>query len=266
MLAPQGDYGAGDRSRTRTPFRGAAPRGSIEVGEFSPAARTSLLESRILLSAVGALASVVLHVAVLTGMIWGGGRAATPVPEMKIAPASGAQMAAEIAMQWVAIHEDATADSSHTSAPAVPSPPLTPISMPAAYPELAAHFPEETSQTAGDSDANTRLYGQYLGQIDARIDRAWIRPRTPIGDARFSCQVRIDQDAAGNVSDVVLERCNGSPRWRLSLVHAIESASPLPAPPDPAVFAPAVHMSFHADPLNSGLVIRAQLVPWFTTG
>jgi hypothetical protein len=246
----QHGWGVGDRSRTA--FRGTG-QGLIEVGEFSPPVRASLFDSRILLSVAGALVSSLLHVAVLTAAIWGGGRVVTPVHKAKLAPATGAQLAPEIAMQWVAIHESATAESSHSTAPAIPSPRLTPMSVPADYPQLAAHFPEQISDTASDSDASARLYGQYLGQIDARIDRAWIRPRTPIGDTRFTCQVRIDQDAAGNVIDVVLEHCNGSPRWQLSLVHAIESASPLPAPSDPAVFAPAVHMSFQADPPDSGL-------------
>ncbi len=73
-----------------------------------------------------------------------------------------------------------------------------------------------------------------------------MRPRTSIGAPTFSCRVRIDQDRAGNVLDITLERCNGDARWQLSLVRAIELASPLPAPPDPAVFAPIVHMSFQA--------------------
>src|SRR5579862_2045853 len=246
----QQGWGVGNRSPTA--FRGTG-QGFIEVGEFSPPVRASLFDSRILLSVAGVLASSLLHVAVLATAMWGGGRVATPVHKAKLAPATGAQLVQEVAMQWVAIHESATAESSHSAAPAIPSPRLTPMSVPAEYPQLAAHFPEQTTDTASDSDASARLYGQYLGQIDARIDRAWIRPRTPIGDVQFTCQVRIDQDAVGNVTDVVLERCNGSPRWQLSLVHAIESASPLPAPPDPAVFAPAVHMSFHADPQGSGL-------------
>ncbi len=90
------------------------------------------------------------------------------------------------------------------------------------------------------------MAGRYIGQINARIDRAWMRPRTPIGAPTFSCRVRIAQDHTGQVLAVTLERCNGDARWRRSLVRAIELASPLPAPPDPAVFAPIVHMSFEA--------------------
>jgi hypothetical protein len=44
------------------------------------------------------------------------------------------------------------------------------------------------------------------------------------------------------VKEISLERCNGNFRWRMSLVHAIESASPPPAPPDPSVFTPVIHL------------------------
>ncbi|HEY1898814.1 MAG TPA: TonB C-terminal domain-containing protein, partial [Steroidobacteraceae bacterium] len=93
---------------------------------------------------------------------------------------------------------------------------------------------------------------RYMGQINARIDRAWLRPRTPIGAASFSCRVRILQDAVGNVTEVMLEQCNGDTRWQLSLVHAIDSSSPLPAPPDPDVFSRIVHLGFTAEAYASG--------------
>jgi hypothetical protein len=234
-----------------------AGRGSIHICDFSPSGRSSSpVESRILVSAAGAVASSLLHVALLTTAIWAGSQQDNPTHRPERMTARGGQVSDEIALQWVTIDEGATSRQPTPSALSPPS--LIPIPVTAELAEVAAHFPEATNDTASpsienDGDASARLKGQYLGQIDARIDRAWIRPRTPIGDVRFTCQVRIDQDAAGNVSDVVLEQCNGSPRWQLSLVHAIESASPLPAPSDPAVFAPAIHMSFQADPPDSGL-------------
>jgi hypothetical protein len=90
------------------------------------------------------------------------------------------------------------------------------------------------------------LYGRYLGQIHARIDRAWLRPRTAIGAPIFQCQVQMDQDSSGRVQEVTLLECNGDARWQLSLVHAIQAASPLPAPPDPAVFVHHVLLGFRA--------------------
>ena len=54
------------------------------------------------------------------------------------------------------------------------------------------------------------LYGRYLGQIQARIERAWLRPRTAIGGDLLRCQVRIDQGRGGGVGPITLQRCNGT--------------------------------------------------------
>jgi hypothetical protein len=107
-------------------------------------------------------------------------------------------------------------------------------------------------ESAADQSGHAVLFGRYLGQITARIERAWVRPRTPIGAERFSCSVQITQDRSGNVQQTVLQRCNGDLRWQLSLVQAIQSASPLPAPPDPSVFADAVTLQFNCDAYVAG--------------
>ena len=90
------------------------------------------------------------------------------------------------------------------------------------------------------------LYGRYLGQIQARIERAWLRPRSAIGGDLFRCQVRIDQGRSGAVGDITLQRCNGTVQWQESLVRAIEDASPLSAPPNPAVFTSHVVLVFRS--------------------
>jgi len=103
------------------------------------------------------------------------------------------------------------------------------------------------NEAAGDQAGHALLFGRYMGQISARIERAWQRPRTQIGAPSFLCRVQINQDRAGNVREVTLQRCGGSVRWQASLVHAIEAASPLPAPPDPDVFSNLVSLEFDAD-------------------
>jgi hypothetical protein len=123
------------------------------------------------------------------------------------------------------------------------------IGVTTALPALPT-LPAEASQTdSGQSAGQTGLgamYGRYLGQIHARIDRAWLRPRTAIGAPIFQCQVQVDQDSSGRVLATTLIECNGGTRWQLSLVHAIEAASPLPAPPNPAVFVQHVLLAFRA--------------------
>ncbi len=76
---------------------------------------------------------------------------------------------------------------------------------------------------ASDAPLPSTPYGRYVGRIDARIERAWLRPRIEIGASLFSCFVQIEQDAHGLVQEVTLERCNGNERWQRSLVLAIES-------------------------------------------
>lgn len=92
------------------------------------------------------------------------------------------------------------------------------------------------------------LFGRYVGQVNARIQRAWLRPRDAIGADRFSCRVLIQQDDKRHVIRTTLQACNGDVRWQLSLVRAIQRASPLPAPPDPRVFADALTLTFNAMP------------------
>jgi hypothetical protein len=108
------------------------------------------------------------------------------------------------------------------------------------------------AEAQGDQVGQALMFGRYLGQITARISRAWARPRTPIGDESFSCRVQIQQDRSGTVKEIMLRQCNGDTRWQLSLVRAIQSASPLPAPPDPAVFTSSLTLRMESDPFLPG--------------
>jgi hypothetical protein len=106
-----------------------------------------------------------------------------------------------------------------------------------------------------DGTEQARLLGIYTGQIQARIDRVWRRPRTPINestagkkptdaDESFQCEAQIIQDVRGNVQEILLPRCNGSAAWQRSLVVAIQQASPLPAPPSASVFSQSITLNF----------------------
>ena len=124
------------------------------------------------------------------------------------------------------------------------------VGVPLATVNIPASLAPDETPGDGDSAAQAALLGHYVGQIDARIERAWQRPRGPLKEDDFSCRVRIAQDATGAVQEITLERCNGDMRWQLSLVHAIQLASPLPAPPDPKVFTRVLRMNFHAQPYS----------------
>jgi len=90
------------------------------------------------------------------------------------------------------------------------------------------------------------MLGRYVNQINARIERAWRRPRDPIDSDRFRCRARITQEPTGKVKEIELDNCNGDAAWQVSLVRAIQSASPLPAPPDPKVFSRRLVLSFRS--------------------
>jgi len=208
---------------------------------------TRLRLSRTLASCLSALASVALHALFVAPALWGSG---SP-PEHSPAKTN----AGDAALQWIAL-DDSPAAGAVTQA-SLGDPGLVAISLSDVLPSLssATPVPEPPKDKSAQPDDHSSLgvmYGQYVGQIQARIDRAWRRPRTAIGAPLFQCQVQIDQDAVGRVDDITLLQCNGDARWKLSLVHAVEEASPLPAPPDPTVFTRHVLLQFRAMGYSAG--------------
>lgn len=124
---------------------------------------------------------------------------------------------------------------------------LSPDPLPAAEAAEMAEASASSSEPAADQTQHALLYGRYLGQVQARIERAWSRPRGDIGAPTFSCRVRIEQDRLGNVVDIAVDHCNGTERWRQSLLTAVRTASPLPAPPDPSVYADRIWLAFRSE-------------------
>ncbi len=103
---------------------------------------------------------------------------------------------------------------------------------------------DTANDAAGDPAGNAAMFGRYMGQVSARIERAWMRPRTPVEGGRFTCRARIAQDRQGNVESVDLQDCDGDQAWRQSLTSAIMRASPLSAPPEPRFFTSSLTLSF----------------------
>jgi len=242
----------------------SVPRGAIEVSEFSPRQHSSLFESRTFVIAGCAAVTTLLHLALITAAIWPASRESAHPHPLEGTTAPRGQATDDIDLTWVAVDEHATGNTSRQVPPVLHSPRLLRIAMSAPISELATNFPDFAtgdahSGGANDSDSRAKIYGQYLGQVNARIDRAWIRPHASIGAAQFLCQVLIEQDAVGNVKEVTLDRCNGTPAWQRSLVDAIKSASPLSAPADPAVFAPKIQMVFREEAPDEALTADSRL-------
>ena len=106
--------------------------------------------------------------------------------------------------------------------------------------------PQPPVTTTVDQSGYLAMYGRYTSQASARVERAWVRPRIPIAAGQFFCTVRIEQSPNGEVRSTELIDCNGDSKWQQSLVNAIEAASPLPAPSDPAVFVTQLMLVFSA--------------------
>lgn len=272
---------------TSTPETGSvrrkASRGAIVIEVFCPTPVPAAIEAasqlsterrtsrsrergavfrRFISGAVGSLASLTFH-ALLLGSLAGGGSRHTAKPPDTLGSSQGEANARndDDALQWVAI-DTASSDArpipsqlqslAATFAPERPQP-----LVPTQFPEPQIEIPSDTGRSSSANSSNevlgsAQLYGLYEGQIDARIERAWLRPRSALDAASFSCQVRVEQSPDGRIANVTLEECNGDERWQRSLVDAIASASPLPAPPDPSVFARTLRLRFEAQPYVPG--------------
>jgi len=83
---------------------------------------------------------------------------------------------------------------------------------------------------------------EYLSLIQARISRAWVRPAS--AQPGVKCTVHLTQIPGGEITHVAVEGCNGDEAVRQSVQTAAYRASPLPAPPDPALFDPNITVTF----------------------
>lgn len=100
---------------------------------------------------------------------------------------------------------------------------------------------EERRQTA----VNSGQLNEYQALIKARIERAWIRP--PTAKAGLSCVVYVTQVPGGEVTSVRVGECNGDDIVRQSIEAAVFRASPLPKPPDDALFERNLQLVFKPD-------------------
>jgi colicin import membrane protein len=86
---------------------------------------------------------------------------------------------------------------------------------------------------------------QYIARLSARIQNAWIKP--PSARAGLDCIVNITQIPGGEVTGAHVSQCNGDAAARQSIENAVLRASPLPPPPDPALFQRNLVIHFHPD-------------------
>jgi hypothetical protein len=226
---------------------------------------TPLFGSRpLVVSAAGAVGVLLIHALLVLSFVLNLSLPSPRRPNITGAGASAFMSAAEPDMTMVFIDEPSPVRN-----PAPPAPPvlasrgMKPRDLPLVVlspdpsPASASVETPDSDDTQDDSVAagaaeHARLYGRYVGQVQARIERAWLRPRSEIGAPQFSCRARIRQDRRGVVIAIDLDHCSGSERWRESLLSAIRTASPLPAPPDASVYADILWLSFTSGPFEEG--------------
>lgn len=108
--------------------------------------------------------------------------------------------------------------------------------------ELAEQLASEDRR---DAVRGSALANQYKAQIEARIMSQWRKP--PSARPGLVCQVRVTQVQGGSVVGVQIASCNGDEAVRLSVEDAVRRASPLPSPPDPALFERELIVTFRPE-------------------
>ena len=85
----------------------------------------------------------------------------------------------------------------------------------------------------------------WQSQIAAKINHEWQRP--PTARPGIECMLNVTQVPGGEVTEVSIGECNGDQAVRESIERAVYRASPLPAPPDPALFDRHLRIDFKPD-------------------
>lgn len=130
--------------------------------------------------------------------------------------------------------------SQHSAPPTAPSAPPADPDKAQREAELRANLAAEERTDALRASGALSAWTQ---NIRAKVERAWLRP--PSATAALDCNVRVTQVPGGEVVRVELQTCNGDASARESIEAAVYRASPLPQPPDAALFERIIEFRFH---------------------
>jgi colicin import membrane protein len=108
--------------------------------------------------------------------------------------------------------------------------------------ELKRQIAEEEHVDAVEASP---LRDRYIASLQNRIEHAWIKP--PSARVGIDCRVQVTQVPGGEVTSAHVTRCNGDAAVRQSIENAVNRASPLPDPPDPALFQRNFEIEFKPD-------------------
>src|SRR5579871_6628309 len=152
---------------------------------------------------LAAVFSVLFHALLIGTAILGVAQPRVPPPpERQGSGASAVSSDQEAVMTLILINSPSEAPQKDLIAEDLASHGLAPINLPVVLLSLDDLPAFETSDqgipdqamapAAADPATHALLFGRYVGQMSARVERAWVRPRTPI-NGTFTCQVRIKQ-------------------------------------------------------------------------
>jgi colicin import membrane protein len=99
------------------------------------------------------------------------------------------------------------------------------------------------AEERGNAIRNSDQAARWHASIVARIERAWIRPAS--ARPGVTCIVSVSQVPGGEVTAVEVNNCSvNDAALRESVEAAVLRASPLPPPPDPALFERNLELTF----------------------
>jgi colicin import membrane protein len=101
------------------------------------------------------------------------------------------------------------------------------------------------AEEQADATRNGAALASWESMIAAKITHAWLRP--PTARAGIDCMLNVTQVPGGEVTQVSIGQCNGDQAVRESIEAAVYRASPLPPPPDPALFDRSLQIRFKPD-------------------
>lgn len=105
--------------------------------------------------------------------------------------------------------------------------------------DLRARLADEETRTSAGYQG---LKASYVRAIQAHVEQRWFEP--PGVTQGLSCTIYVMQIPGGEVVGMRFGSCNGGAAVRQSIETAVRNASPLPAPPEPALFEREVELIF----------------------
>ena len=105
--------------------------------------------------------------------------------------------------------------------------------------DLRARLAEEETRTSAGFQS---LKASYVRAIQAHVEQRWFEP--PGVAQGLSCTIYVTQIPGGEVVGMRFGSCNGGAAVRQSIETAVRNASPLPSPPEPALFEREVELVF----------------------